>query len=498
MKLGDLALKLGVKVPGGGGVDLAGVTCDSRAVRKGYLFACVKGESVDGHDFIQDAASRGAAAALVERDVPAVGLPLLKVPDVRAVLSLAAAEIYGRPSEKLVVVGVTGTNGKTTTCALCESIIRAAGGEPGVVGTVNYRFAGRVLPARNTTPEAAGLQELLAQMVTAGCTHAVLEVSSHGLDQGRVKEIEFDVAVFTNLSRDHLDYHGTMDKYLSAKAELFASLGGSARKARQKAAVLNADDPASGRLAEKTSARVITYSVAGEADVAASNVRLRAGGTVFSLHTPVGTAEVALRLLGAFNVSNALAAAGFGIAEGLDLDVIVRGLAEAPPVRGRLERVPGTASGLCPTVLVDYAHTPDALEKVLKTCREFADGRLICVFGCGGDRDRGKRPKMGEIAARLADRVIVTSDNPRSESPLSIIEMILEGIGRAEGVDYAVIPDRETAIFSAVESAGRGDVVLIAGKGHETYQLMGKTVVPFDDVEVARRALGAVEAGREC
>jgi UDP-N-acetylmuramoyl-L-alanyl-D-glutamate--2,6-diaminopimelate ligase len=457
------------------------VTYRSADVRAGSMFFCVPGDHVDGHDFAAAAEAAGAVAVVVERPV-AVGCAQVVVPRVRWAMGPMSAAFFGRPSEAFPLVGVTGTNGKTTTTYLLESIFRAAGLAPGVVGTTGVRIDGRVVPFDRTTPEAPDLQRLFAQMSDEGVRAAAMEVSSHGLDQHRVDGTRVACAVFTNLSQDHLDYHGTMEAYFEAKARLFtpelSELG-----------VVDVDTEEGRRLAGQASVPVTTIGFREpSADVLATEVEIGAGGVSFRM----GDLVIRSSLRGPYNVSNALAACVAARQVGVSDEALAQGVAALPGVPGRLEPVD---EGQPFSVLVDYAHTPDSLENVLRATRRLAGDRaLVVVFGCGGDRDRGKRPLMGEAATRLADRTVVTSDNPRSEDPLAIIAEIEPGAARGGG-SYAVEPDRRRAIALALAEAKPGDVVVIAGKGHETGQQFADRTVPFDDRVVAREELASLADG---
>lgn len=464
--------------------DVKGLAYDSRYVKPGCLFVALKGRHQDGARFIQEAVERGAVAVVSEtpgwarKDVAHV-----QVEDARRALAEIACAFYEHPSSRLETFGVTGTNGKTTTTYMIRDMLKAAGRSPGLIGTVSYEIGARSIPANRTTPEAPDLQNMLDQMTRAGCRSAVMEVSSHALDQRRVWGIDFDVGVFTNLTQDHLDYHETMEQYFTAKMRLFRGLGQMQKAA---VAVINLDDPWGQQLANVCSwAECLTYGVHPGASVRAEDLSVGAEGSAFRLVTPWGEAPVRLTTLGRFNVSNALAAAAACGARGVPLETIVRALATFVAAPGRLETIPNDR-GI--QVFVDYAHTDDALFNVLTTLREITAGRLILLFGCGGDRDATKRPKMGAVAARLADCTILTNDNPRTEDPKKIIEDIRQGFQGHEAAAEAV-EDREEAIARALSIAQPGDTVLIAGKGHENYQEFQHTVVPFDDREVARRLL---------
>ena len=450
-------------------VEVSGLAYSSDAVRPGSLFFCVRGFTADGHDFAAAAVERGAAALVVERTL-GLGVPEVVVPDVRAAMGPAAARFHGDPTSELAVVGITGTNGKTTTAFLVRHILEEAGMRTGLLGTVKQVVGGVEEPVERTTPEAIDLQATFRRMLDSGDRACAMEVSSHALELGRAAGIRFAAKVFTNLTQDHLDFHDTMEAYYLAKRRLFDEPG---------PAVVNLDDEYGRRLAEELG-EVVGFGVeARDAEFGASEVVFDATGSRFT----VGGAEVRACLPGLFNVQNALAAIAATAQMGVSLEVAARALAEAPRVPGRFEPVEeGQPFG----VLVDYAHTPDSLENVLRAARELTEGRLHVVFGAGGDRDRGKRPLMGEVAARLADRVIVTSDNPRSEEPEAIVAEILAGTG--PGVETEV--DRRKAIVLAIGAAEPGDVVVIAGKGHEQGQeFEGGRKEQFDDVEVARDAL---------
>lgn len=459
---------------------ITGVAYDSRLVQPGYLFVAVPGTLANGADFISDAVIRGALAIVTEEDamVPR-SVTTLKVPNARLALAQIANAFHQRPSEALGMIGVTGTNGKTTTTYMLHHILGALEPHPGLIGTIGYRIGERILPATRTTPEAPELQAMLDRMIDAGTRNAVMEVSSHALAQERVHGTEFDVAIFTNLTRDHLDYHEDMDTYFAAKAKLFTTLG------PEQTAVINIDDPWGKHLLAhpELSCPVITTGTSEEADVRASRIELSGMGSIFQIDTPWGRGEAQLNLMGRFNVANALGAIAAAGARGIDLTTILSRLSTLQAVPGRMERVP-TRRGL---IYVDYSHTPDALENVLATLREVVpERRLTVVFGCGGNRDTGKRARMGEVAGRLADHTIVTNDNPRKEDPSTIAAGILEGLGEAS---HHVILDRRDAIEAGVRLLAQGDVVLIAGKGHETTQEFHSTITPFNDREAVERAL---------
>ena len=464
----------------GGDPDVTGIAVNSRQVRPGYLFAAIPGTRVDGWDYVDVAVQRGAVAVVAEHTAtPRSGVCQVTVADAHAAFAQMASALYGHPTRNLKVVGITGTNGKTTTSYMVRDVLRSGGLEAGLIGTVAYEVGARIIPAGRTTPDAATLQDLMKQMVSADCAAAVMEVSSHALVQERVAGIDFDVAVFTNLTRDHLDYHGTMEAYFEAKASLFRGLPPNAT------AVINIDDPWGERLhAEALPCNVLTYGTSG-ADVTAERVVVDIGGCAFIAKTPWGDQEIRLQLLGRHNVSNALASLGASGVLGVSPEVASRALARLASVCGRLEPIRTDRPF---SVFVDYAHTDDALSHALATVRELTAGRVIVVFGCGGDRDKTKRPVMGSVASNLADVAVITSDNPRSEAPSAIIEDILSGVD-ASAATIETVEDRAQAIHRAIEMAGDGDTVLIAGKGHETYQECGSRTIPFDDHEIARAAL---------
>jgi UDP-N-acetylmuramoyl-L-alanyl-D-glutamate--2,6-diaminopimelate ligase len=470
-------MDLDVLFPGAAAVDVAGLAYDNRVVGPRDLFFCVRGFSRDGHDFGADAVRRGAAALVVDHLLD-LDIPQVVVDDVRGAMPPAAAAFYGHPTQSLDLVGITGTNGKTTTAYLVRALLEADGRQTGLLGTVTSVIGGAELPVERTTPEAIDLQRSFRAMLDGGDVACAMEVSSHALELGRVDASHFAVGVFTNLTQDHLDFHPTMEAYFQAKRRLFTEL-----KASQ--AVLNLDDAYGMRLAgDPDIAAPITFSLNRPgATYRADDVRTSRAGSRFTLHSPDGVAELVSPLRGSFNVSNVMAAFAAARALGVPFDTAVSAVAGAGQVPGRFETVD---EGQGFAVLVDYAHTPDSLENVLSAARKLSERELHVVFGCGGDRDRGKRPLMGKIAARIADRVFVTSDNPRSEDPDAIIAEILAGIDRPVEHDA----DRRAAIFAAVAGARAGDVVVIAGKGHEQGQeFAGGQKVPFDDVSVAREAL---------
>jgi UDP-N-acetylmuramoyl-L-alanyl-D-glutamate--2,6-diaminopimelate ligase len=494
---------ISTEAPGAEAVEITGLAYDSRRVAPGALFFCVPGEHRDGHDFAAQAVAAGAAALVVERPL-GLGVPEALVQSTRAAMGPVAVRFHGDPSARLRVVGVTGTNGKTTTAYLVRALLQATGERCGLMGTVTSVVAGVERPVARTTPEAIDVQEAFREMLDGGDTACAMEVSSHALELGRVGGVRFAAAIFTNLTQDHLDFHPSMEEYFQAKRRLFLATGSSPEGAlggdgalpirrgdvggAPPVCVVNLDDPYGRRLAAELPGAV-SFAIERPADYRALDVRMDFAGCRFHLRTPAGERAVSLPLPGRFNVANALGALAATHAMGADLDALVVALERPVRVPGRFEPV---HEGQEFAVLVDYAHTPDSLENVLEAARELTQGRVVCVFGAGGDRDRGKRPLMGAAAARLADVAVVTSDNPRSESPEAIVREIVAGtVGEAAG-EVQVEVDRHTAIERAIALAGAGDVVVIAGKGHEQGQeLAGGHKVPFDDVTVARKALRA-------
>ena len=460
------------------------IAYDSRRVQRNGLFVALRGEKSDGHDFIGAAIDKGATVIVAERAEKNPRATCVVVENTRTAMADLAARFYNYPARKLKLAGVTGTNGKTTTTFLIKHICEKAGMRTGLLGTVRYEIGERVLPAVRTTPESLDLQELLAQIRDAGCRAAAMEVSSHALAQDRTRGLEFDVAVFTNLTQDHLDYHGTMEKYFEAKAKLFEQLLQQEKKSKP-VAVINIDDRYGQKLIKKIDNKVsvVTFGVGSNADFRASNYRMEFGGTSYQLDARGKSYLVRVPLIGRFNVANSVAALAAANALGIGLREAVLSLGKSPQVPGRLEMVPAKRQF---QVFVDYAHTPDALLNVLKTLRELQPHRLIVVFGCGGNRDREKRPLMGQVVDQNADHAIVTSDNPRKEDPDKIIAEIEKGF---RGNHFEKITDRAHAIARAVEIAQPRDIVLIAGKGHENYQEFADHTVPFEDIQVARRAI---------
>jgi UDP-N-acetylmuramoyl-L-alanyl-D-glutamate--2,6-diaminopimelate ligase len=496
MNLSTIIQGTGARGDVGADPDVSRVTGDSREVGPGTVFFALPGARADGHDFAAEAASRGAVAIVAERPVACGPAVLLLAPSARRAMAVAAANFHGRPGDRLAVAGVTGTNGKTTVTYLAEACARAADVPVGVIGTVTHRFPGVERPASHTTPESTAIQALLAEMRDAGARLALLEVSSHALAQERVAGMRFAAAGFTNLTRDHLDYHGDMESYFAAKRRLFAE-----HLAEGGVAVVNARDPWGARLADQLGPgrRVWRYGTRAADALRAEDVTIGLDGIRARFVTPAGAFDVCSPLVGAHNVENLLCAAGLALALKLPADAVARGLSSSLGAPGRLERVDGRGIAL----FVDYAHTDDALVRALAALRALSPRRLVCVFGCGGDRDRGKRPLMGRAAAEGADLVVVTSDNPRTEDPAAIIAEIVPGVeatglaplspaaARDGARGFVVEPDRRAAIALAIASARPGDAVLVAGKGHEDYQIVGTEKRFFSDREEARRALGA-------
>ena len=494
MRLRELLGNAGALVEGDD-LEVTGIAIDSRRVRAGDVFFALAAQAGEGARHVAEAVARGARAVVAANDIAVPGTPVVRIDRPRQVLGEAAARLAGDPSARFTLVGVTGTNGKTTTTYILEAIWRAAGFRPGVVGTIAYRFGATSRSASLTTPDAPALQGLFAAMAAAGTTHVAMEVSSHALAQERVAGARFDAAVFTNLTRDHLDFHGDLERYYAAKARLFLEcLPGSGKP--DPVAIVNVDDPLGARLLASLVTRGIAVGTGKQCDVRPLEVEISLAGTLGVLDVGGTRLPFTSRLVGAPHVENMLVAAATAWALGVDQEVIAAGLAAVEPPPGRLEQITGPGF----TVMVDYAHTPDALARALDVLRPLTAGRLIVVFGCGGDRDRGKRPLMGDAAARRADLVVLTSDNPRTEDPLAILVEIEAGIraaalprvaaGASNGRGYVVEPDRRAAIALGLGMARPGDLVLIAGKGHEDYQIVGTEKRPFDDRQEVRRAIG--------
>jgi len=462
-------------------VAVAAATSDSRAVEPGHVFVALRGPKIDGHSFAADAVRRGAAGLIVEQPLTDLNVPQCVVADSHMAWARVCHALEGDPAAKLKIVGITGTNGKSTTAFLVKSLLKAAGHKVGLIGTIEQFDGQTSIPATLTTPGPDVLAKLMRRMVDAGCTHAVMEVSSHALDQRRVAGIAFDTAVFTNLTQDHLDYHRDLTAYREAKSRLFRDLSPDA------CSVLNADDAASGYFRKNCPASKLGYAVRGVSDFSACGIQSSLELTRFSIESRAGRYEIVTPLVGTHNVYNCLAAAVVGRRMGLDWQTIRAGIERVQGVPGRLEAV---RCGQPFHVFVDYAHTPDAVASVLKALRAITQGRIICVFGAGGDRDRTKRPLMAEAAEAVADMIVVTSDNPRTEEPQQIIREIVAGFRRTHSL--AIEPDRRTAIELALAAAQPGDCVLIAGKGHENYQIIGAERLPFDDRQVAAECLATL------
>ncbi len=478
--------------------EITGIFCNAQEVLAGGLFVAIKGFSADGHDYIDQAVANGAVAVVCEKPTQC-GVVAVEVDNSRRSLAELSAAFFNHPSKSMVVVGITGTNGKTTTSYLVESILQASGKNPGIIGTINFRFGGKQFDNPVTTPESLDLQRILSQMREADVTHAVMEVSSHALDLYRVHQCHFDVAVFTNFSQDHLDYHKDMQSYWEAKSKLFLDLM-PASESSDKRAVINVEAPKGAELAAMIDFPGYTCGSGPSQDIKALAARFDLNGIDALVKTPAGEIEIHSPLVGRHNLENILNAVGVGIALNLPLNAIVNGINSLDNVPGRLERIPNHCGRF---IYVDYAHTPDALENALLALRALTADRIICVFGCGGDRDMAKRPQMGAIAARLSDLTLVTSDNPRTESPDRIIEQIVEGVHQVsqfqysrqslengfQGKGYGVVADRREAIGLSVRASRSGDTILIAGKGHEPYQVVGREKLPFDDRLEAQSAV---------
>jgi len=474
------------------GLDIHNVTDDSRAVGEGDVFVAVRGYSVDGHKFIDEVIAKKVSAVIAEKDFAVPGnVKKILVSDTRSAFPMMLDNFYKQPSKALKVIGVTGTNGKTTITYLIENILREAHEGSAVIGTINYRLKNKVIPSKNTTPGPRQLQAMLAKILKDGMHYVVMEVSSHSLDQHRVDGVSFDAAIFTNITSEHLDYHKTIDDYFKAKVLLFDRLkdGG--------AAILNNDDERVGSLKGSINKRVITYGIKNASDVTAKNIRLSLDGSAFTAETPVGPIDLQTRLIGMHNVSNVLAAVAASFSLGIDPETVKKGIGSMSYVPGRLEPV---EAGQGFKVFVDYAHTEDALNNILSLLRDVAKKNIITVFGCGGNRDRKKRPEMGKAACKFSDRVIITSDNPRFEEPRQIIDEIEGGV-RGQFTNYDIVVDRLQAIEKALSMARDQDIVVIAGKGHEDYQIIKDKIMPFDDrkvvLEILKRSLaGALNTNK--
>lgn len=463
-------------------VEITSIENDNRNVTEGSLFICITGYTVDGHDFAQSAVNNGAKAVLAERPLD-LSVPVIIVKDTKRAMAILADAFYKHPTHNLRLIGITGTNGKTTTSHLLEQIFQDQKEQTGLIGTMYTKIADAVYETKNTTPDSVTLQKSFAEMVKANVSTAIMEVSSHALELGRVHGCDYDIAVFTNLTQDHLDFHGTMERYQFAKSLLFSQLGNSYHANRPKFAVLNADDLATNELIKVTAAFVVTYGIETEADIRATDINITSTGTSFTLKTAQEERVVNLKLIGKFSVYNVLAAIAAALCGGVSLDKAIRSIEKVTGVAGRFEPI---SAGQDFSVIVDYAHTPDSLENVLLTVKEFAKKKVYVIIGCGGDRDKTKRPLMAKIACQLATDPIFTSDNPRSEKATDILADMTAGV---VGEKFTVIEDRREAIQFAVTNAEAGDVVIIAGKGHETYQIIGDVTLHFDDREEAKKAI---------
>ena len=478
-----------IRVEGPQTAEVCHITADSRTVQEGSLFICLVGATVDGHSFVEKAVQDGAVAVVVSKPVTVPDhVAVIYVEDTRQALQAAVPFFYDYPASKMRMIGVTGTNGKTTTTHIIAHLLRSQGYTVGVIGTVHILIDDQSYPIHNTTPDVADLQQILQQMVDAGVTHCIMEVSSHALALGRTAGVEYDTAVFTNLTQDHLDFHKTFDNYLAAKAKLFKQVSASYQVKEGKGAVINVDDAYGQSIVDVTTSPMITYSTEGKGSMNASDLTVTAKSSQFTLNYDGKSYPISTKIAGMFNVYNTLAAVGATLYEGLSMEEIVKGLATFTAVPGRFELI---EEGQDFAVVVDYAHTPDGLENILQTAKKIVENRILVVFGCGGDRDATKRPIMGRIAVQFGDRVFVTSDNPRTEDPVQIVKDVEVGVreGLHDDVTYEVIVDRREAIHKAIAEATTGDVVIIAGKGHEDYQILKDETIHFDDREVAREAL---------
>ncbi len=461
--------------------EISNISYDSRKVRPGGLFICIKGFQTDGHSFINSAIDNGAVAILAIDEVVIENseVTILRTDDTRMALSKLAANYYNHPSEKLCLVGVTGTNGKTTITHLIQAILQEAGKKAGIIGTLYAKIGAQEKDLKHTTPEAPEIEEFISLAVEEQADYVVMEVSSHALDLHRTDNLDYNVAIFSNLSQDHLDYHHNMESYLEAKLKLFNMVNDSAANYT----IVNIDDANADCFIKASQAKVITYGINNDAMVRGLKVKTSLKGSSFIVKHQNGEFKINTKLIGLFSIYNILAAIAFALYAGIDPITIKNSLEKVEGVPGRFEQI---NCGQKFSVIVDYAHTPDGLENILKTAQEIVENRIITVFGCGGDRDKTKRPLMGKIAAKYSDFCVVTSDNPRSEEPHKIIEDIIPGLDEIEGSRYAIIIERQEAIHHAINLAKPGDVVIIAGKGHETYQLIGGKVLDFDDRQVAR------------
>lgn len=478
MKLSELLADIEVeKIIGAEQLNVTGIAFNSMEVRPGNIFVCITGFKTDGHKYAADAIDRGAIAVIAERDISELGVTCVICKNTRLALAKAAANFYGHPERKFRLIGITGTNGKTTATYLVKSVLESLGRKVGLIGTNQNMIGAEVIPSKHTTPDSLELMQLFSQMAEKGAEYVVMEVSSHSLALDRVTACRFDVGAFTNITQDHLDFHKTMENYLAAKSILFTI---------SKAGVINRDDSGSDYLLEhSTCERMLTYGIESDCDIHASDVKLSEKGVAFKVSYENKEYDVELGIPGMFSVYNALTALGCLASAGIHMDDAVEGLKSARGVKGRIEVVETNRDF---SVIIDYAHTPDGLYNVIRTIRGFCRGRIITVFGCGGDRDAGKRPKMGRIAAELSDYCVVTSDNPRTENPVAIINDVVEGVKNGK-CDYTVVVNRFEAIETALDMAKKDDVVLLAGKGHETYQILADRTIDFDEREIVRKLL---------
>lgn len=479
MKLNELIRNLDVvKIIGDLDLEINGIVYDSRKVEKNYIFVCISGAKADGHQYVKEAVKKGASALIVEKDIENIqDATVIKVPDSRRALAAISVNFYKNPTQDMSVIGVTGTNGKTTITYLIQNILETNGVHCGLIGTISCKFLDKIYPVKNTTPESLELQKLFREMVNLGVNACAMEVSSHALEMSRVEGIQYKIGVFTNLTREHLDFHGNLENYKNAKKKLFYKTS--------LANIINVDDSCGKEIAAEIKSlpvSLLTYGIDQKADIYAENVRVFSKGTKFTLITPNFSGDIIFRTPGVFSVYNCLAAAAICFELGFDFEQIKQGLESIHGVPGRFELVQDIGQH---TVIVDYAHTPDALENVLNAIQEFARGKIITVFGCGGDRDKTKRPIMGKIAGILSDLCIITSDNPRTEEPTVIMKEIEVGIKNTD-CKYKIIESRKEAIREAIKMSKQEDVILIAGKGHEDYQILGDKIIDFDDRKIVK------------
>jgi len=482
MELGKLIIDLDIeRINGDMDIDITGIAYDSRNVKEGNVFIAIEGFSANGHDYIEEAIRKGARAIIVQNDMQFnLEVPCIKVKNSRKALAKVSSQFYDNPSKKFDLIGVTGTNGKTSTTYIIKSIFQTYGKKVGIIGTIGSRIEDRIIETKNTTPESLELQQLFYEMLNSNVETCVMEVSSHSLELSRVEYSDFDVGIFTNISKDHLDYHKTFENYYSAKKKLFYMA--------KKCNIINLDDEYGKKLFDELSqinTPLLTYGLDSKMNIYATDLHFLADGVGFKLHTPKDSVDIRMNIPGLFTVYNSLAAASCAYAYGIDIEYIKKGLEEVKGIRGRFEVVPTNRDF---TIIIDFAHTADALDKVLSAIDVFAEGRKIIVFGAGGDRDRTKRAPMGEVAGKHCDLCIVTSDNPRTEKPEKIMEDIIEGIKKVNG-NYIAIVDRKEAIEYAIKNSKPKDVILLAGKGHETYTIIGENILPFDEAKIVKEVL---------